>query len=828
MNRKTLTILIELALVICASESRATVGESSLFSFDTRQVDGLADNVSSAFFVLDTRAAIASALVVNGTAVISPGGTAFFTASLPLAGGGVQDVTSAVDWTLAGSFPPGTVIGPGVLKVGTGSVGGSFEVRASYQSPAGRILGQKTVITTGSIHVNITHSVQSLGGNNYAVQLNGESIGGVGPVSFQWNTASSGTFNHSQSANPILSLASTGGKLEVVLTVTDSTSALASAKRTIFIDKPTVPNQPGKLAPASDGSQGVFLSITGSPFQFDPAKTPNGLIVLTHGLESSGKEQWIQNLAQWIHAEIPVAQRPNILIYDWEADSNPNGVSLPSGSGAAVFVAKKFAWVGKLAGTALSALTSSELVTDLAGIKPMGMAHGTILGNLLIREAEAVPSRIDFTKPVHFIGHSAGGFVLGEAAWVLKNKGFIVDRVTMLDTPFVASHHLSDLPNPGVVDRYASSFIGLLEGPGTWRVEDTDYHSLVGAFPEGVWPLLKGLTGPFAHDDAHEWYRATVYPDEGYEQMGFHFSPFKNGPVAERPSPAPFASLSMTSLDEEAFETASEAPVSEFQVFGNSTHTNGIWTLSENSDAGIFAALSLPPDAVKLQFKYRWSGTSDGDFLGVRFGARPELFLAPDLEVSRGNFLPAEVEIGSIAGLSDDLIFTLVSRGGTGAVLEIKDIIIVQDEDADGDGLTTAQELAVGTHCQNPDSDGDSIDDRTELHSVPQTNPLLADSDGDGTEDAFEVEAGTDPTSSQSYFRVSDAVKNTGGAMLLRWPSQTGRYYNVQRSTDVTFATYEVISQGQSATPPMNTFSDNSAGAAPNGRYFYRIEVYQP
>lgn len=75
---------------------------------------------------------------------------------------------------------------------------------------------------------------------------------------------------------------------------------------------------------------------------------------------------------------------------------------------------------------------------------------------------------------------------------------------------------------------------------------------------------------------------------------------------------------------------------------------------------------------------------------------------------------------------------------------------------------------------------------------------------------------------------MTDAVKNINGTMLLRWPSQAGRYYNIQRSADVTFATYEVIVQGQTATPPLNIFLDNSAGAAPNGRYFYRIEVYTP
>jgi hypothetical protein len=55
----------------------------------------------------------------------------------------------------------------------------------------------------------------------------------------------------------------------------------------------------------------------------------------------------------------------------------------------------------------------------------------------------------------------------------------------------------------------------------------------------------------------------------------------------------------------------------------------------------------------------------------------------------------------------------------------------------------------------------------------------------------------------------------------------TGRY-NLQRSADVTFATFDVIGQEISAAPPRNTFVDTSAGSAPDGRFFYRIEVYTP
>jgi hypothetical protein len=375
--------------------------------------------------------------------------------------------------------------------------------------------------------------------------------------------------------------------------------------------------------------------------------------------------------------------------------------------------------------------------------------------------------------------------------------------------------------------------MGALDWSGTSYLEDTDYRWLGATYFDSIWDFALALT-PAAHDKAHEWYRYTVYPDHGYEFLGFYFSPFQNGPIAPGkiyPAPAAPVSFALSAENNNALAASagtSSSPLSGFQVFGAATESAGIWTIIEGSDAGIFLPVIFPPDATKVKFKYKWSGTADGDFLGVRFGVRPEAFMGLDLAVSRSDFLPAQVEIGLYAGLTDNLVFTLVSRGSPGAVLQLRDIEIVQDDDADRDGLTTAQELAIGTHCQNSDTDGDSIDDMAELNAIPPTNPIAADTDGDGVQDSVEIQAGTDPTNGQSFLRVTDMTKNTGGTFMLRWPSQAGRFYNVQRSADVSFATFDVIGQEMSATPPQNTFVDTSAGSAPNGRFFYRIEVYVP
>ncbi|MGE3481883.1 MAG: PKD domain-containing protein, partial [Gammaproteobacteria bacterium] len=87
--------------------------------------------------------------------------------------------------------------------------------------------------------------------------------------------------------------------------------------------------------------------------------------------------------------------------------------------------------------------------------------------------------------------------------------------------------------------------------------------------------------------------------------------------------------------------------------------------------------------------------------------------------------------------------------------------------DTDGDGLSDARELQLGTDPNSPDSDGDGLADGDEVdlhHTDPLdpdsdgdglpdgaevnrhlTNALLADTDGDGFSDGAEVEAGSDP-----------------------------------------------------------------------------------
>jgi len=63
---------------------------------------------------------------------------------------------------------------------------------------------------------------------------------------------------------------------------------------------------------------------------------------------------------------------------------------------------------------------------------------------------------------------------------------------------------------------------------------------------------------------------------------------------------------------------------------------------------------------------------------------------------------------------------------------------ILGDADYDKDGLTNDRERIIGTDPNNPDTDGDGLNDGKEVEKY-KTNPLKPDTDDDGLNDFEEV-----------------------------------------------------------------------------------------
>ena len=116
------------------------------------------------------------------------------------------------------------------------------------------------------------------------------------------------------------------------------------------------------------------------------------------------------------------------------------------------------------------------------------------------------------------------------------------------------------------------------------------------------------------------------------------------------------------------------------------------------------------------------------------------------------------------------------------------------DDDPDGDGLTNAQETALGT------------------------NPNVADTDGDGYSDGVEVRTGTDPLKASSRFAIT-SVSRTGDVVTIAWPSTEGVTYTVQGSPDLDTGNWTDLKTGHPGTAGSTTYDDTSTESV---RY-YRV-----
>ncbi len=125
--------------------------------------------------------------------------------------------------------------------------------------------------------------------------------------------------------------------------------------------------------------------------------------------------------------------------------------------------------------------------------------------------------------------------------------------------------------------------------------------------------------------------------------------------------------------------------------------------------------------------------------------------LSDDLELYAGTEVDNKDTDGD--GLTDHQELVIL---GTNPLLKDSnnDGTIDYDEDNDKDGIKNGQEFILGTNPVRSDSDNDELSDSDELETY-QTNPTEEDTDGDGANDGWEIANGYDPLVANDQFVCS-------------------------------------------------------------------------
>ncbi len=122
------------------------------------------------------------------------------------------------------------------------------------------------------------------------------------------------------------------------------------------------------------------------------------------------------------------------------------------------------------------------------------------------------------------------------------------------------------------------------------------------------------------------------------------------------------------------------------------------------------------------------------------------------------------------------------------------------------------------------DSDADQLPDWWELESAPGLSTMngTTDLDEDRASDSEEFSAGTDPADEQDVFRALVETDTGESGPRVHWRSAEGRRYTLLRA-DSLLNLFTPIASDLAATPPMNTYTDLTAGA--QSPLFYRVRL---
>jgi hypothetical protein len=173
---------------------------------------------------------------------------------------------------------------------------------------------------------------------------------------------------------------------------------------------------------------------------------------------------------------------------------------------------------------------------------------------------------------------------------------------------------------------------------------------------------------------------------------------------------------------------------------------NAIWDVSDlrlEGPGGIEANQNNTPNGALDVIKFTIAGGAAGETYTLH-GTQPP---------GNGGALVAGLTFDIAIDITDPTDGDSDTIGDNWEIFYFGDVTVTDGSgDGEPDGLTDLEEWQEGTDPTNPDTDGDGLSDGDEVNTH-MTDPLDADSDGDGFEDGFEVDnaaSGFDPLADDS------------------------------------------------------------------------------
>ncbi len=266
----------------------------------------------------------------------------------------------------------------------------------------------------------------------------------------------------------------------------------------------------------------------------------HGLLIIAHGLTDSvdlagtgrryhsGRKDvsleeswemethWMTRMHDALKKHTGVGNPPQIWLVDWSTSANPTA------SMGATRLTGLLEYAG--AGT-------GEMVENVSSIRAVGEKVGTRVGDRLADEMEA--GKISRSCPMHFIGHSAGGFVVLHAALRMMERGCSPEtlRITLLDTPLPRSEVIAAVAKSYPVDFYLTSDFakGVPDDRFVAGFQRFDLDPSTDLEHRKDWSGTIDDVGPLGdHSYAHRWFINSIKKpasDPRY-RTGFARSPF--------------------------------------------------------------------------------------------------------------------------------------------------------------------------------------------------------------------------------------------------------------------------------------------------------------